>query len=415
MTHRLLLSIVVMGVCGPLAAQPASKLNSMPTPLPSHVGIQPAGDVDPAKLFTERLNQFKMKADLGGLLDQANGGRDGFDLNRLRKMLEENPQLREQAIEKLKGIDLSSPQYAGLIEEIIRRNNWQIDPDLVRRELQKLQGGSGEGSAEAVAVPKPRRETSERPNGSFTKDDDTESMRRAWARGIVDWASRFPKDRLAAPLRDSPALRKLMEELAGAAAGNPPGAVGLDVQLARWQQRWESLKEWLPSEAPDLDLGALRSPDFHLPNLNLGGTGSARSAAPFLGTIADLLPVLYVALAVLIVIGVLRMLRPKRPADDGIGAVLGPWPVSPGHVDSRGQLILAFDYLAQLRCGPHAKAWHHRAIAARLPREQAEKDAARELASLYEWARYSPDKGEPPALVLADARRHLAQLAGGSA
>jgi hypothetical protein len=220
---------------------------------------------------------------------------------------------------------------------------------------------------------------------------------------------------LAAPLRDSPALRKLMEELAGAAAGNRPGAVGLDVQLARWQQRWESLKEWLPSEVPDLDLSALRSPDFHLPSIDLAGTGSARSAAPFLGTIADLLPVLYVALGVLIVIGVLRMLRSKRPAEDGTGEVLGPWPVSPGHVDSRGQLIRAFDYLAQLRCGPDAKSWHHRAIAARLPREQAEKDAARELAALYEWARYSPEKGEPPAPVLAEARQHLAQLAGRSA
>jgi hypothetical protein len=415
MMHRLLALTVMLGLCGPLAAQPAPKSNSMPGPLPSHIGIQPAGDVDPAKLFAERMNQFKLKADLGGLLGQVNGGRGGFDLSRLKKMLEENPQLREQAIEKLKGIDFSSPQFAGMIEEIIRRNNWQIDPELVRRELQKLQSGSGEGTAEALAVPKPRREESNRSSGSITTEKDTESMRRAWARDIVDWASRFPKDRLAAPLRDSPAMKKLMEELAGAAAGNRPGAVGLDVQLARWQQRWESLKEWLPNDIPDLDLSTLRAPDVHLPSIDLGGSGPARSAAPFLGTIADLLPVLYVAIGVLIVIGVLRMLRTMRPSVSSVGATLGPWPVSPDHIGSRGQLISAFDYLAQLRCGPNAKAWHHRAIAERLPREHADKVAARELSALYEWARYSPEIGEPPAPVLADARRHLAQLAGGSA
>src|SRR5205823_6458394 len=123
-----------------------------------------------------------------------------------------------------------------------------------------------------------------------------------------------------------------------------------DVQLARWQQRWESLKDWLPENLPDLDLSVLRAPDVHLPKLDLGGSAPARSAAPFLGTIADLLPVLYVAIGVLIAIAVMRMVRSKRPEASTLMAALGPWPVAPGRVDSRGQLIRAFDYLAQLRC-----------------------------------------------------------------
>jgi hypothetical protein len=415
MMHRLLALTVMLGLCGPLAAQPAPNSNSMPALAPSHIRIQPVGDIDPVKLFNERMTQLKTKADLGGLLGQATTARGGFDLARLKKMFEENPQLRKQAIEKLKSIDFDSPQYAGLIEEVIRRNNWQVDPDLIRRELQKLKGGPNEGSGEAV--PFPRGVTEERSQVSGGGSDETvpDSLRQAWARDIVDWASRFPKDRLAAPLRDSPALRKLMEELSETAAGNRPGTVGLDVQLARWQQRWESLKEWLPKDIPDFDLNGFRVPEVHLPSIDFGGSIPARSAAPLLGTIADLLPVLYVAIGVLIVIGVLRMMRSKQTAQSDLSAVLGPWPVAPGQVDSRGQLIRAFDYLAQLRFGPDAKSWHHRAVATRLPRNPTEESAARELAAMYEWARYSPEIDEVPAPALAHARRHLAQLSGGAA
>ena len=128
-----------------------------------------------------------------------------------------------------------------------------------------------------------------------------------------------------------------------------------------------------------------------------------------------MLPVLYVALAALLIYGVMRVVRARRAGANRVAEELGPWPVAPGRVESRHQLIRAFDYLAQLRCGPGAKAWHHRAVAARLPRDPGENRAAGDLAALYEWARYAPEAGELPPEAAADARRHLAQLSGGAA
>src|SRR5439155_3216265 len=94
MMRFLLISTVMLALSESLAAQPAPVPGSTPAPLGSHMQIQPVGDVDPVKHFTERMKQLRMKADLAGLLNQSNDGR-GFDLNQLKRMLEENPQLRD--------------------------------------------------------------------------------------------------------------------------------------------------------------------------------------------------------------------------------------------------------------------------------------------------------------------------------
>jgi hypothetical protein len=78
-------------------------------------------------------------------------------------------------------------------------------------------------------------------------------------------------------------------------------------------------------------------------------------------------------------------------------------------------LIRAFDYLAVLRCGRKAQTWHHRAVASRLPRNEAEQNPVRELAALYERARYAPEVGELADEELSQARRHLRALAEAAA
>ncbi len=97
---------------------------------------------------------------------------------------------------------------------------------------------------------------------------------------------------------------------------------------------------------------------------------------------------------------------------------LGPWPVDPRQVASRGDLVQAFEYLACLFLGPQARNRHHLDLADRLgaahptPAGQA---AAAELGHLYEQARYAPPDEPLPEADLAAARRDLSLLAEGSA
>jgi hypothetical protein len=403
--------------CGSLFAQ--SGADAYLPRSASHVEVKRLNDGDPRKLFRDRLNQLQFRSDLAGLVTQFRGQNGRFDVSQFQQLLQDNPELLDRAKELLKGINWNDPQYTNLIQEILRQNGLPFSPDLVLRQLQRLQqegGLVGAGDAEAMLIPKPRRTPSE------TRDANSESefddLRRSWARNLANWARQIPRDRLAAPLRDSPALKKLLEDLSGVATGRRrPGSEGLDVHLARWQKRWESVRDWLPREWPEqfkLNFSGINASNVRLPNLDLGGPRGASSAMPVLGSIAEWLPVLYVAIAALVVFAIVRVLRARRILS-GAAAAAGPWPLAPGSVGSREQLIRAFDYLAVLRCGRKAETWHHRAVASHLPRNDAERDPVRELAALYERARYAPDVGELPEEELAQARRHLRTLSEAAA
>jgi hypothetical protein len=95
---------------------------------------------------------------------------------------------------------------------------------------------------------------------------------------------------------------------------------------------------------------------------------------------------------------------------------LGPWPVAPAAVATRSDLVRAFEYLALLRLGPDAGTHHHRELAERLARqghdEPARRQAAEQLAWLYEQARYAPANESLSADEYIEARHALCFLAG---
>jgi hypothetical protein len=96
---------------------------------------------------------------------------------------------------------------------------------------------------------------------------------------------------------------------------------------------------------------------------------------------------------------------------------LGPWPVRPGAVRTRGDLVRAFEHLALLCLGPAARHRHHLDLADRLGKQpdvdpDRRRDAAGNLGQLYEKARYAPDDELLPAETMAEARRDLCFLAG---
>jgi uncharacterized protein YneF (UPF0154 family) len=400
---------VLFTVSGTLTAQDVPRHGGLPE---SHVRIESAGDIDPARLFADKVQQLKSRTDLTSLLKLANRG-GLFDARQIQSILKDNPQLRELALSQLNGMDLSDPKIESLIAQLARQNNIQLNPRDVRSFLGTIENDLQNGALGPITN-HPIRTPPERSSSATTPpapiDPAAEARRAEWAREIVELANRFPKDRLSAPLRDSPALRKLADDLAGALRNAQPGAEGLDTQLSRWQERWESLRDWLPKDLPNVDLQGIAG-DIHLPSLDFDASSPLRSAAPVLGTIADLLPAVAIVVAVLVALAVVRTMRARRSEAQAQAAVIGPWPVAPSRVESRDQLIRAFDYLAQLRLGPRAKSWHHRAVAERLPRNSDEQEPAEKLANLYEWARYSPERAEPSPAALAAAREQLSQLA----
>jgi hypothetical protein len=97
---------------------------------------------------------------------------------------------------------------------------------------------------------------------------------------------------------------------------------------------------------------------------------------------------------------------------------LGPWPVQPGAVASREDLIRAFEYLAILRLGGRARSRNHLAVADGLRTNEpdlARREAAGELARLYEKARYEPARAPLEKAEVDAARRDLTLLARAAA
>ncbi|VTR94375.1 unnamed protein product [Gemmata massiliana] len=94
---------------------------------------------------------------------------------------------------------------------------------------------------------------------------------------------------------------------------------------------------------------------------------------------------------------------------DGLGA----WPLDPRSINTREDVVKAFEYLSVLICGPGAKTWTHSTIADELTQlAQTHGETAVKLARLYELARYAPlDEPLTRAEVL-EARRLVCDLAG---
>jgi hypothetical protein len=110
--------------------------------------------------------------------------------------------------------------------------------------------------------------------------------------------------------------------------------------------------------------------------------------------------------------------RRQSGIGDPAGWHLGPWPVAPGAVRTRHDLVVAFEYLAFLCLGPSARTCNHLDVADRLrekapvPDAESRHAAADQLARLYEQARYAPDNELLTDGDLATARRDLCLLAG---
>src|SRR5690606_32632992 len=89
----------------------------------------------------------------------------------------------------------------------------------------------------------------------------------------------------------------------------------------------------------------------------------------------------------------MRDLFQRDGADEVKPWRLGRWPVRPGQVSTREELVAAFEYLACLLLGSGGAYRHHRELAREMGEKLPEhRESADRLARLYEQARYAPDQ-----------------------
>jgi hypothetical protein len=185
------------------------------------------------------------------------------------------------------------------------------------------------------------------------------------------------------------AMQDVGGSLAGLAEKLPPS-----VGSAAWNDITDVFRESIPS---------LPKPGrFSLPTVS---AGAVQDTAPL---------VLWVAIVAAVVALLWRSTGGRRGASAGAWRI-GPWPVAPGAVTTHRDLVLAFEHLALLCLGLAARSCHHLELAARLAALKADprqRQAAAELAQLYEQARYAPDAGPLTEEDLGAARRDLCLLAG---
>jgi len=235
------------------------------------------------------------------------------------------------------------------------------------------------------------------------------------------WQQRLRK-LVETDLEDSQVLRevgrdfgRLLLEKSDTTGVKPEGLVGKLPRVSDYVPLQDLINGGVSSNGMP-SLPSLNKPKWSggdLPTVGVPDLGRAES--PNEGTWIGALYVVMALIALAVVWKYLACYRGQTAPAETPTWRLGPWPVSPGAVATRQDLVLAFEYLSLLLCGPAARAWNHRAIAAKIGRQSAvgsRQSAAARLAALYEQARYAPPNEPLPERELEGARRDLYLLAG---
>ncbi|QJW93474.1 hypothetical protein [Frigoriglobus tundricola] len=182
---------------------------------------------------------------------------------------------------------------------------------------------------------------------------------------------------------------------------------------------WEWPKfdfNWSRGRDLDLDIGSGRSPNRDTPTLDAPrGRGGSFSGGLEFGSVR--VPWLLVLVLVALIVAALvwwkwdALVPPTRAAVVANGP--GEWPIDPRQINTREDVVKAFEFLSVLICGPEAKTWTHSTIADELTALAATRgETALKLARLYELARYAPLDEPLTRVELIEARRLVCDLAG---
>jgi hypothetical protein len=202
---------------------------------------------------------------------------------------------------------------------------------------------------------------------------------------------------------------------------------GTPIQLDSSESaRWPALAGWLGRAGEWLPMDRIRPRDlvnsfrgWSLPRLpsfsGRPGMPTVAPGAPIAGEqIASTVISLLIGLGLALVVwkGIEHYQSARR--DGATLAAIGPWPVEPSAIQSREEVVQAFEFLAVCELGPPARPCHHRLLVDRLAalEETSERRAAAvRLGAAYELARYAPPNTELTEGQLAIVRRDLVTLA----
>lgn len=400
-----------------LLALTASVASAQPD-RPSHRPLDNdlAAESSPEKLLSERLRKPRAEK---GVVEQA---RFDDDLRKLAKRLMEDRELRESLlksvdrndVERLKRTldanrDLANdPALLKLVKDGLANEKLsEQEKDLVKRWHDKVGSMPDRNPLMPEKNPKDPAPRPQQPNDATPakpRPTGTDSLPREtpdWLKKGLSNGSRDFTKWLDTPAGKS--FRDSLKDMSKRAGDSKPSGAG--ERANKVAQSLPRPGKWLtenlkPRPAPPIDARLPAPPSL------------ARVSA------GDLLRYLLVTLAVVFLLVVAWK---SRGAWAGVlsrrasGWRLGPWPIAPGAVATRGDLVRAFEYLAYLRLGEPARSRHHLDLARLLPSRESEREAAETLSRLYEQARYTPDETPLSAADVEAARRDLAFLAGGAA
>ena len=249
------------------------------------------------------------------------------------------------------------------------------------------------------------------------------------------------------PLDETPELKRVLFELNSVEAGSDFDWK-FDLKDEKGNSLWDLLKNGGSNDSPLGDaLGGSgddwKMPDFELPTIGWGkwfgnsSSSSSSSSSPSLpkvpssgssggsgwggfGSVGGLggswVPVVILGLALAIGVAVwwyLNSQSSKALGSAAAGSGLGPWPVNPRNINTREDVVKAFEYLSVLFCGAAAKMWTHSTIAEALNQLAiTHEDVAVKLARLYELARYAPLDESLSRIEVIEARHLVCDLAG---
>lgn len=389
----------------------------------SHIPVPRKSDSDPARVFQDSIQKSRLRADLDSIVKQLGPGGAISNPDQVRKLLESNPQL----MKLMQGLQVNDPQSRDRLQKLLgdtNGRNRRPATQALERELRRL-AENAQGGRSARDLPpmqarnsgagQRRFEALTSPGESSAPVESSElKSQRQWANTIADWAERLPRTKMGG-LRDSQAMQDLVRQFSESAARAVSGGDenNLAAQLARWESRLQGARDWLPHEIPELfrptktwDFSGLPRPNLPEMDFSSRALPSAPSIQFSSGELGAVANVLLIGLALAVVAAAIWKVRRMAMSPEAKARrALGPWPLDPGSVSTREDVIRAFEYLSLLRCGEPARTWHHHAIAERLGNSDAQR-----LAELYEQARYAPAQHREPDWT--SARAPLTALAG---
>jgi hypothetical protein len=438
----------VVPVLPPAARAAEPDLNSPRRP---YVETNPAGDLE--VILKQNLERLRNLKNLRSLMERLKGHADLleksnlFDKDLLDRIKSGNLDLDDSQTKKKFG-DLFKKieKNPGLMEQFKKELPQDLlkdlDKDLINQdklnEFKKLldpkenQDGNGPDPKDPQDLTrpppfnpqKPLQPTPQPPADAGSERDFADTMRN-WLERMENWQV------LGDMFRESPTIQAAIGDLT-LSLMNGQGGSGLNA--GDWMDRFGNWADFAEKGmnvfgnglATFNNLPMPSLPSLRLPSLGLGGMPSIKlpsvgAPGPGGGGMAIFQFLLWGGLIVAVGLVLWQIMSRYFPAakaaGSGQGWQLGTWPVEPGQVATRQELIAAFEYLSLLLLGPAARSWNHLDIAAGLEGEPdggapAQRTAAHHLAALYEVARYAPGTDPLSPEALADARRELCFLAG---